>query len=1059
MYAFIEAAISRTRTTLLIMLMVVIAGLIARAQIPVANDPDIDVPFFVVTVVHEGISPEDAERLLAMPLETEVRNVEGIEEMTTFASEGAATLMVEFDADQDLNKALIDIREAVDRAKAEFPSTAEEPIVQEASVADFPILQINLVGDVPERMLYNIALDLQEKIEGLAEVLSADMFGHREEMLEAVIDPNQLEAYQISSEELLNTIVRNNRLIPAGSLDNGEGRFSVKVPSIIEQANDVFDLPVRADGDTVVTLKDVATIRRTFKDRTSYARVNGRPTISLQLVKRSNANILSTIAAAKAAVDEYRPQLPGRVDIFYTSDQAPFAQGQVTELQGNIFTALGLVMVVVVAAMGFRSGIIVGLGIPISFLFSLIFVYLLGYTFNFMVMFGMLLGLGMLIDGAIVVTEYADRKMVEGYQRRSAYILASRRMFWPVTASIATTLAAFLPLMFWPGVPGKFMRYLPVTVFTVLSGSLLYALIFGPVLGTLFGKAGSRDTKSMDTLKQLEEGDPTSLNSITGWYARLLYVATRYASVTLLITFTILFATVWAYGKYGAGFMFFSASEPKYAEIAVRARGNLSVEEINTLVTEIEREVLEVEGIQSVNSATQLSGKPSRNGGMDRIGQMFLELHDEDLREQSATEIFEAIRQRTRDYAGVAVEIEKLEQGPPTGKPIVLEFSSHNRTLLEPAVTRVVEYMQEGMEGLRDIDDTRSLPGVEWKLTVDRAQAAIYGADVSQVGIAVQLITNGVKVGEYRPDRADDGVDIRVRYPAEYRGINALDELKIATANGLVPISNFVSKSPAANVDTIQRNNGIPVEQILANVAPGILADNKVTELKTWLDSQNWHPDLTIKFRGANEEQAESMSFVFVAFGLSLLLMFVLLVTQFNSFYQSGLILFAVVLSTAGVLLGLLITGNPFSAVLTGVGVVALAGIVVNNNIVLIDTYNHLRREHPDLDYLELIVRTGAQRLRPVMLTTITTVFGLLPLASNFSIDLVNRNIVYGGMLSSFWVPLSQAIVSGLTFSTLLTLVTTPAMLGLRHQAGTLVDKYIRNRKPQSPPAKAARQT
>jgi multidrug efflux pump len=1034
MYGFIEAAIARSRTTMLIMLMVVIAGLIARAVIPVANDPDIDVPFFIISVVHEGISPEDAERLLVMPLEIEMRNVEGVEEMTAFASEGAATVMVEFDADQDLDKALLDTREAVDRAKAEFPSTAEEPIVTEASVDDFPILQVNVVGEVPERMLYGVALDLQEEIEAIPDVLSADMFGNREELLEAVIDPNQLEAYAISSEELINTIVRNNRLIPAGSLDTGEGRFSVKVPSIIEEATDIFDLPVRTDGDTVVTLSDVATIRRTFKDRTNYARVNGLPTISLQVTKRADANILSTISATKEVVEQFRAGLPGRVDVFYTTDQAPFAQGQVTELQGNIFTALGLVMVIVVAAMGFRSGVIVGLGIPVSFLFSLIFIYLLGYTFNFMVMFGMLLGLGMLIDGAIVVTEYADRKMTEGYQRRAAYTLAAKRMFWPVTASIATTLAAFLPLMFWPGVPGKFMRYLPVTVFTVLTGSLLYALVFGPVLGSLFGKAGSRDNKSMETLKQLEEGDPRELNSLTGLYARLLSFASRYAVVTLTLTIAVLFGTFWAYGEYGRGLTFFSDSEPKFANISVRARGNLSVNEMNALVQEVEREVLAVPGILSLNTTTLLTGRPGRDGGMDRIGRMFLELQDENLRDTTGTEIFEEIRARTKDFAGISVEIEKMEQGPPVGKPILLEFSSHNKALLEPAVTRVVEHMKNHMTDIRDIDDSRSLPGVEWKLTVDRAQAAIFDADVSQVGIAVQLITNGVKVGEYRPDRSEDAVDIRVRYPAESRGINALADLKIATRSGLIPVSNFVTKEATPNVDTIQRINGVPVEQVRANVAPGVLASDKVAELQAWIDQQSWHPDIKITFRGANEEQAESMQFVGVAFLLSLLLMFVLLVTQFNSFYQAFLILFAVVLSTAGVLLGLLITGSPFSAVLTGVGVVALAGIVVNNNIVLIDTYNHLRRQHPELDYIQLIVRTGAQRLRPVMLTTITTVFGLLPLASNLSIDLVNRTVVYGGMLSSFWVPLSQAIVSGLTFSTLLTLVATPAMLALPHQ-------------------------
>ena len=1035
MNAIIDAAINRAKTTLLVLFMVVLAGLGARFAIPIANDPSIQVPFFVVTIAHEGISPEDAERLLVMPMEIELRSIEGVEELTSFASEGAANLMVEFDADYDLDQALLDVREAVDNARPEMPDSIEEPIIQEATVDDFPILQINLVGNgAPERVVYNLALELRDRIETIPDVLDAQLQGHREEVLEAVIEPRELEAYQISQDELIATLLRNNRLIAAGSLDTGEGRFSVKVPSLIEEARDLFDLPIRAHGDAVVTLADVAKVRRTFKDRSTYARVNGAEAISLNVIQRANANVVNTIKAAKAVVDEFRPRLPKRIDVFYTQDQGPWVHSQVTELQGNIFTALALVMVLVVAAMGVRSGLIVGMGIPASLLFSLIFIYLLGYTFNFMVMFGMLLGLGMLIDGAIVVTEYADRKMTEGFDRRSAYALAAKRMLWPVAASVATTLAAFLPMIFWPGVPGKFMRYLPVTVFTVLSGSLLYALVFGPVLGSLFGRPGSRDENAVKTLKQLEDGDPTLLNSVTGWYARLLTTAMRHSAATLLVTVVALAGIATAYGMFGKGFTFFSVAENKWAMATIRARGNLSAEEIDTLVREVETEVLNVADIKEINTYTSLPGRPSLRGSRDIIGRMFLETFEENDRDRPVAAIMEEIRQRTAGLAGVAVDIRAMEPGPPTGKPIEIEFSSHNKALLEPAVERVRRQMETAMADLRDIEDSRSLPGVEWSLSVDRAQAALYGADVFQVGVAVQLVTNGFKVGEYRPNKSDDAVDIRVRYPEEFRRISMLDELKVNTNNGLVPISNFVHREAVPNVDTIQRINGIPVKHIRADVAPGVLADAKVRELRSWLATQAFDPNLTIKFRGANEEQQESIAFVSVAFILSLLLMFVLLVTQFNSFYQSLLILFSVVMSTAGVLLGLLITNSPFSAVLTGVGVVALAGIVVNNNIVLIDTYNHLRREHPDLDLLAVIVRTGAQRLRPVMLTTVTTVFGLLPLACNLSIDLPNRAIVYGGMMSQFWVPMSQAIVWGLSFATLLTLVVTPAMLALPHQ-------------------------
>ena len=1050
MNSLVDAAVTRTRTTILLMIMVLIAGAVSMRAISIEGDPYIAVPFFQVQVFHEGISPEDAERLLVMPMEVELRGVEGVKELTAYATENFGMLFVEFDATYDVDQALIDVREAVDRAKAELPSSAEEPVVLEETTADFPILQVNFTGtDVPERVLYNIALDIRNQIEGLPNVLNAEMQGHREEVLEAIIDPAALESYKISSEELIGTIARNNRLVPAGSIDTGEGRFSVKVPSIIEEASDLYDLPIKTGDNAVVTLKDIATIRRSFKDRSSYARVNGQRTITINVIKRGSANIIDTVNEAKDIVERARENLPGKVQIFYTQDQAPFAQLQVTELQGNILTALALVMIIVVAAMGLRSGIIVGLGIPVSLLFAVTILHQIGFTYNFMVMFGMLLALGMLIDGAIVVTEYADRRMVEGMASREAYAAAAKRMFWPVVASVATTLAAFLPLMFWPGMIGKFMRYLPVTVFTVLMGSLLYALVFGPAIGAVFGRASDGQDSFKRNLDVMENGDPTTLSGITGWYARVLRFCSYHAWLTMAFTIAILVGSFVAYDNLGKGVIFFSESEPQFGLLRVRAQGNMSASEINELVSEVEDIVVDIDGIKSINTSTFIPGGPSRSAA-NQIGIMFVELLAEDDRSATGTEIFEEIRSRAGELSGFSIELEAMENGPRQGKPIEVQFSSHKRELLEPAVSRFYEYMI-GVEGIRDIEDTRTLPGLEWRLSVDRAQAALFGADVTQVGLAVQLITNGVKVGEYRPDRADDAVDIRVRYPESERGINALDQLKVNTSEGLVPISNFVTRDAVTNVDTIQRIDGIPVEFIRAGVEPNVLADDKVKEIEAWLATQNFDPALKITFRGANEEQQESQAFTAVAFGLSLLLMFVLLVTQFNSLYQALLILFAVVMSTAGVLIGLLITDRPFSSLLTGIGIVALAGIVVNNNIVLIDTFNHIRKNNPDLDYVSIIVRTGAQRLRPVFLTTVTTIFGLLPLSMNFSVDMINRTIVHGGALSNLWVPLSQAIVSGMAFAALLTLVATPAMLALPYKINELLEyadtKFaIRNR-------------
>jgi multidrug efflux pump len=701
-------------------------------------------------------------------------------------------------------------------------------------------------------------------------------------------------------------------------------------------------------------------------------------------------------------------------------------------------TALALVMVIVVASMGFRSGVIVGLGIPVSLLFSVIIVYQLGYTFNMMVMFGMLLGLGMLIDGAIVVTEYADRQMAAGMDHVQAYSQAVKRMFWPVTASTATTLAAFVPLVFWPGVAGQFMGYLPVTVFTVLTGSLLYALLFGPVLGAVFGKPTAHSKKSVDVIHQLETGDPADLATLTGGFARFLQKVCERPFSTMLVLIALLMSIFWAYGKFSRGTVFFSESDAQFMQVSVRGRGNFSAQEVNDLVLEVEQRVLQVSGIRSANSQTILPGGNGIGGGFagspgstsDRIGAIFLELYPEAERQLKSTDIDREIRERTLDLPGIEVEVLPLEQGPPVGKPIQIELAARERHLLEPALARIRAHM-DTLPELVYIDDTSALPTIEWRMVVDRAQAAIYGADVSSAGVAVQLVTTGVKIGEYRPDGADDAVDIRVRYPQHERGIRALDTLRLGTEQGMVPLSNFVHLTPSPGVDTFERINGVPVERVRADVVEGVLADTMVRRIDQWLSTQEFDPGLEIRFRGANEEQADSLAFVQVAFGLSLILMFILLVTQFNSFYQSTLILLAVIMSTAGVLLGLLILNNPFSAILTGVGVVALAGIVVNNNIVLIDTFNHVRALHPELDVRAVIVRATSQRLRPVMLTTVTTVFGLLPLACGLSVDLINRSITAGGQMADFWAPLSQAIVFGLSFATLLTLIATPALLAM----------------------------
>ena len=1028
----LEFALARKRSSLCILLLIVLVGLYARSSMTLETQPYIAVPFVLVQAYLEGVSPEDGDRLLVRPLENEIRSIEGVEEIIANSYESTTMLVVEFDAGINIDQAIADVRAAVDRAKAKLPREAEEPTIEEISADQFPAMVVTLSGDnVRERELFQAAQLLQRQIENIPQVLKAQMLGNREEVVEAVIDPARLAHYQITSDDLSRAIVNNNLLVPAGELDTGTGRFSIRVPGLIETYQDVLALPLKYTSEGVVRLGDVAEVRRTFKDPNRYTTVNGQRAITIEIEKRSKAGAIEISEAVREVVNRNRELLPTSIEVGYVLDKSTFTYEMVSEMEGNIVTATALVMIVVIGALGVRSGILVGLGIPFSLLTSIIILNAVGYSFNFMVMFGMLLALGMLIDGAIVITEYADRKMAEGLTSREAYQASTQRMFWPVLASTATTLAAFLPIMFWPGIVGQFMRYLPVTVFSVLTCSLFYALLFAPLLGSLF-KRGSIDRQTRDYLNHLEVDSPVSLGGFTGSYARALQFLLQRPGQVFLLTLVGLVSIFILFGKYNSGVEFFTEGEEKYGSVSVRAQGNLSVEEIRQLSRQVEQRVLEVPGVVAVYaSAGYGDGAPAgpRADAPDLVSSMLVELRDPAALGRSTHTVFEEIRQRSADIAGIIVNAGPFETGPPVGKPIQIQLESLYGDRLMATSYQLRRALQTRFEGLRDISDTLPLPGVEWEINVDRALAAQLGANIAEVGRAVQFVTNGVKIGEYRPDDADEEVDIRVRYPLADRGLGVLDDLRVNTSDGAVPISTFVERQPRQKVDKVRRVNGVLAITLKADVAPGVLADDKVREIQDWLQANPLDPVVSVSFRGANEEQSDSIAFLSVAFSLALFLMFIMLVTQFNSFYQALLILSAVVMSTAGVLLGLLVTQSTFSTVLTGVGIVALAGIVVNNNIVLIDTYNYVRQQQPQLPPAEAVLRACGQRLRPVFLTTVTTILGLLPIASNTSIDLINRTVVTGGVIASTWVPLASAIVYGLIFATVLTLIVTPVML------------------------------
>ena len=1039
---YIDAAVSRSRTTLSVFAVIMITGFASYLAIPAELYPSVEVPNIVTTIMHQGISPEDAERLLAKPAELEFKDVEGITEITSFSSENAATIITEFDIDFESQYALSDVREAINRAKAYFPQDTEEPLIQEISAEDLPAVQIAVGGNgVPERVLLQVAEELQRKIEMLPTILEAQMVGDREQLLEIVIDPAKLETYGIPNSAIIQAVNNNNRLIPAGQIDTGQGSFSIKVPGLIENADDLFNLPLASNTDAVLTVSDIAEVRRTFKDATRYSYANGSATISLTIRKRKGTNIMEVMQQIDKEVQELRPNLPPAVTLSYINNSADLVVEQNSGLQGNLSTAMMLVLVVVIASIGVRSGLLVSLGVPFSFFFAFIIISLLGFTYNFMVMFGLLLGLGMLIDGAIVMVEYADRKMSEGLNARDAYRAAVDRMYWPILASTFTTLAAFLPIMFWPGLAGQFMSYLPITVFAVLTGSLFYALLFAPTIGALIGRSSAAN----QTYQQnLEDDDPFKMGGITTLYARVLSFAVGSPLLIFSASVATLLVIVLAYFQFGKGMEFFTDVEPNQTQVEVFARGNSSPAELRDIMLDVESRIREVGHFKGI--VTQSGGENRQGGGQqsapDLVGTIFLELTDRRDRDIDGFEVENAYRNAITNLPGARAEVVPIEQGPPVGKEIQLELSGEDLEVLFAEAARIRDHMENTMTGLIDIDDTAPIPGIEWEIVVDRARAAMSGANMTEIGTAIQLMTNGVLVGDYRPSDSEEEVDIRVRYPAEYRGLEQMDTIRINTTNGdSVPISSFVTRVAKPAVSDIQRVDGERVVYIRANPAPDVVADNKVQELELYMEANPPARGVIYQFRGANEEQNNSAAFLSKAFSLAMALMAILLVTQFNSYYQALLILSSVLLSTTGVLLGLLISNQTFSVILTGTGIVALAGIIVNNNIVLIDTFNNLKEEHKTWSLHDIIVQTGVQRLRPVFLTTFTTGFGLLPLAMGVSVDLIGAEIEFGGPIASQWVSLASAIVYGLSFGTILTLVVTPAMLALPDRLRVLLGR------------------
>ncbi|NRB34618.1 MAG: efflux RND transporter permease subunit [Rhodobacteraceae bacterium] len=1200
MTGIVAWAASRARMVIAFIILSIAVGTAAYVGLPKEGEPDIEIPALFVSVQFPGISAIDSESLLVKPMETELADLDGLKEISGTAAEGYAGVALEFEFGWDKTAIMADVRDAMNKAQADFPSGAEQYSITEINFSEFPIVIVNLTGNVPERTMTRIAKDLQDDLEALDAVLEAGLAGNRDEMVEVIIDPLRLESYNVTATELISVVQNNNQLIAAGEVETAQGTFAVKIPSSFDSAEDIYRLPVKTNGDRVITLGDLAEINFTFEDREGTARFNGENTVALQVVKRKGYNVIDTVQLIKDTVAKsqtaWPPELQAAVTMGTSNDQSRQVDSMVRQLEGSVLTAIALVMIVVLSALGSRAAMLVGFAIPTSFLLCFVLLAIMGVSISNIVMFGLILAVGMLVDGAIVVVEYADKRIKEGSGPMHAYVEAAQRMFWPIISSTATTLCAFLPMLFWPGVPGEFMGMLPVTLIFVLSASLIVALIFLPVMGGVSGRLSRFFDRSAQGLRArlpyllrvtlvplswfimfsgamqvinpayLMSADAGLVGSAVGGV--MFTLGAFAASITMssakierrrtkvrvsngytpfghvirfiagnpimpIVSIGVVFAGVMVtfitFQSNNYGVEFFVEGEPEQATAYVRARGNISLAEKDDMVRTVEDIISAHPAVINVFSFAGDGGLNTDASGAqlpgDTIGQVQFELIPWEDRPDAYVPLFEGrfgerinpvlqavfgtVPQKAvtaADFAGDTVldllqaeldqvpgfetELRALATGPASAKPVHLRIKTNNWDSLTTA-TQQARAVFDQTPGLILIEDTLPLPGIDWQIDVDVEQAGRYGADVATVGAMVQLVTRGILLDTMRVDTSDEEIDIRVRLPEENRVLSTLDTLKVRTPDGLVPLANFITRQPVDKLATIRRVGQTRYYDVKADVAPGLsrLDDvegtvlaylrtpvdgvepqgqtvtrgdtvyevasleaapsvdevqtaldgdgvtvlvnptERIEQLTQWLETQPFTPDVEWEWSGDQEDQAESGEFLSRAFAGALFLMFIILLTQFNSFYNSILVLLAVVLSTTGVLIGMMVLQQPFSIIMTGTGIVALAGIVVNNNIVLIDTYQEYSGYMPRI---EAIVRTAEARIRPVLLTTITTMAGLAPMMLGVSLDFIGGGYSIDSPTALMWKQLATAVVFGLGIATVLTLILTPSMLALR---------------------------
>ncbi len=1067
-----DTAVKKSVTVLVLAVIVMVFGVYSYMVLPRENEPDIIIPYVFVSTSYRGVSPEDIETGITIEIEKKLKGLEGVKKVHSVSSEGLSSINIEFITGTDIDKALQDVKDKVDEAKSELPADLEnDPAVFEVNLSEMPIAVYSLSGTCGLPCLKDIAEDLKDDIEGIAGVLEVEITGGLEREIRVEYFPEKLAYYGLSIASFQNILISENRNTSGGAIRMGDGRFQLRVPGEFQSPDEIYGLVMGTHNGQPVYLKDVALVIDGFKEETSRSRLDGRSAVSVAVKKRSGENIIAISEQVDQLINQLQPTWPNHTEIVKVVDTSSDIKEMVADLENNILTGLLLVVVVIFFAMGLRNAVLVSLAIPLSMLLSFTVLHLLGITLNVVVLFSLTLGLGMLVDNAIVIIENIYRYMEQGISRMDAAMRATSEVAYPVIGSTLTTLAAFSPMLFWPGMMGEFMSYLPLTLIITLTSSLFVALVINPALASMFMKVKERTGRAADiSAEAIAAGGEEPIEIKGRWlkgYARALEFALSRPIIMLMIAFAVLVLLFQGW-MLAVGLEkpveFFPDLQPKTVYVNVETPEGADLEYVDRIIKRVEMAI--TGAVPSGTDITNVSDEAYREayrskehvkldgsrhqgpsdlgnirniytkavttaGGAsmfspytpNNIGIRFLDL---DERRRPSNDTVDEIRKRVAGIPGAKITIAAAQDGPASGSPINIEISGDDLTVLGGLAKQVREVVNT-IPHVKDVRDdyTEGAPSIQ--VVMDRQKAALFGLTTDMIGFALKTAYNGLDVSTYRESNED--YDITVQLPeADRRLTDVLRELMIPVPSGeMVPLSTLASIEYTGTLGDIVRIDNERVVTVKANVdetkIPGPVARAQAEEL---LKQVPLPPGYDLAFTGQTQDQQESEAFLAKAFVIALFLIFFILVSQFNSISMPLVIMTSVILSLGGAFLGLAVFELPFGIIMTSVGVISLAGVVVNNAIVLVDYINKLKER--GMAAKSAVIAAGATRLRPVLLTAITTILGLLPMVTGVSFDFHRLTISWVSESSQWWQSMAVVVVFGLMVATFLTLLVVPTL-------------------------------